>query len=453
MAAPDFGRIADDALRLVEVLCREPSVSAESRSLESTAALVEKLLAENGFETTQLRVEGGPPAVYGEQRGRSDFTLLLYNHYDVQPADPLELWDSPPFEPIIRDGKLYARGTADNKGELAVRLAVVRALRESMRELPLTIRWIIEGEEEVLSPHFDEIVRRNAELLQANGCFWEGGPSRLSDGRPSIGLGFKGALGVRLHVKLLKSDAHSAAAAVVPSAAWRLVEALSTLRDRDGVVRIPGFYDAVLPPTELERRALEEHSQTTEEDIRDNLGVDEFIDGLTGTPWLERLSFGPTCNIAGLHTGYGGPGIKTVLPAEASALLDFRLVPEQRPDHVAELLRAHLRAEGFADVGVTILGSADPAGTPIADPFVQAVKRIVEEATGERAAITPRVGGTLPIIASLHRHLGVPGLSAPDNPWYFGSRAHAPNEHIRLDDLDHAARLTHALLVGLGDQQ
>jgi hypothetical protein len=224
MREHDFKRMQSDAERLLEALCRQPSVSAEGRALEETANLVEELLAGSGFETRQLRTGGGPPAVYGEQRGRSDYTLLLYNHYDVQPVDPLELWESPPFEPTIRDGKLFARGSADNKGELAVRLAVVRSLREQAGELPITIRWIVEGEEEVSSPHFDELVRVNADALRADACLWEGAPARLSDGRPSLGLGFKGCLAVRLDVRLLKTDAHSAVAAVAPSAAWRLVD-------------------------------------------------------------------------------------------------------------------------------------------------------------------------------------------------------------------------------------
>jgi acetylornithine deacetylase/succinyl-diaminopimelate desuccinylase-like protein len=146
---PDFGRIEPDALRLLELLCRQPSVSAQGQVLQETADLVEELLVEAGFDTRQLRADGGPPAVYGEQRGRGDYTLLLYNHYDVQPAEPLELWETPPFEPTLRDGKLFARGAADNKGELAVRLAVVQAFREQAGELPIGIRWIVEGEEEV----------------------------------------------------------------------------------------------------------------------------------------------------------------------------------------------------------------------------------------------------------------------------------------------------------------
>ena len=175
VAELDFQQVGQEALRLLELLCREPSVSAEGRALDATATLVDELLVGAGFETKQVRADGSPAAVIGEQRGRGDYTLLLYNHYDVQPVDPIELWESPPFEPVIRDGKLFARGAADNKGELAIRLAVIRALRERDGELPISVRWIVEGEEEVLSPHFDEIVRRNVDALRADGCFWEGG--------------------------------------------------------------------------------------------------------------------------------------------------------------------------------------------------------------------------------------------------------------------------------------
>ena len=451
MRQRDFARVELEALRLLEALCRQPSVSAEGRALEETADLVEELLVASGFETRQLRAGDGPPAVLGEQRGRSDYTLLLYNHYDVQPADPLELWESPPFEPTVRDGKLFARGTADNKGEFAVRLAVIRSLREHAGELPITIRWIVEGEEEVLSPHFDEIVRLNAEALRADACLWEGAPARLSDGRPGLGLGFKGSLSVRLDVRLLKTDVHSAVAAVAPSAAWRLVDALSSLRERDGTVRISGFYDTVRAPTEAERRAIAEQSDSIEHDLREALGIGEFIDGLTGAVLRERVSFAPTSNIAGISTGYSGPGMKTVLPAAASAWLDFRLVPEQLPDDVLALLHAHLQSEGFGDVEVTVLGSAEPARTPIEHPFVLRVAQVAEDVSGHRASITLVVPSTLPIITSLQRHLDVPGLAAPDNPVYIGSRAHAPNEHVRLEDLGHAARFTHALLEDLGE--
>src|SRR5919206_3899659 len=250
----DVQAIEQEALDLTRELCRKPSVSAEGRALDETADLVETLLTAAGFETRQLRVDGGPPAVYGELTGDGERTLLLYNHYDVQPVDPIELWESPPFEPTLRDGRLFARGAADNKGELGVRLATIRALREERGAAPLTIRWIIEGEEEVASPHFDAIVERNIDLLRADGCLWEGSSLAL-DGRPEIGLGFKGNLAVKLDVQALSDDAHSGLAGVLPSAAWRLHAALASIRAPDGSVRVNGFHDAVREPTAAQRDA------------------------------------------------------------------------------------------------------------------------------------------------------------------------------------------------------
>ena len=445
-----YERMVEDAVRITELLCRQPSVSAERRALDETADLVEELLAGAGFETQQLRAGGSAPAVYGEQRGRGDFTLLLYNHYDVQPADPLELWESEPFEPTVRDGKLFARGTSDNKAELAVRLAVLRAVRDEDGELPINVKWIVEGEEEIGSANFDAIVRENAQLLRADGALWEGGAARLPDGRPDIALGFKGMLNVRLDVTALATDAHSSLEAIAPSAPWRLVQALASIRDRDGTVRVAGFYDTVVAPTDEERAALAAASFSDEDQLRETLGIERFDDGLTGAALWERASFRPTSNLAGFHSGYGGPGIKTVLPATASAWLDFRLVPDQQADEIFELIRAHLEREGFSDVEASKLGAATPAKTPLGDPFVRRVIDVAEAVCGAPASVTPLAAATLPIVASFRDHLGVPGLSAPDNPFYAGSNAHAPNEHIRLEDVEPALRFTYELLRELG---
>ena len=450
MTEPDFERIEADAVALLERLCRQPSVSAQGRALDETAAVVEELLGETGFETRQLRADTGPAAVWGEQTGRSDYTLLLYNHYDVQPVEPLELWVSPPFEPTVRDGCLFARGTADNKGELAVRLAVIRAMREQRGELPIGIRWIIEGEEEVLSPHFDEIVRRNVELLQADGCLWEGSPARMNDGRPALTLGFKGALAVRLDVTHLKGDRHSMTGGVLPNAAWTLVGVLASLREPNGRVRIPGFYDAVRAPTAPELQAIADESGADELELRKTEQLEQFVDGVAGAAFRERLAFGPTCNIAGINSGYSGPGMKTIVPARASAWLDFRLVADQDSATILALLRSHLEAEGFADVEVTALGLAEPAGTSLDHELVRTVAGVAEAVAGRPASITVRSGATLPIVHSLERHVGVPGVSAPDNPLYFGANLHAPNEHVKLEDIGHAVRFTYALFDALG---
>jgi acetylornithine deacetylase/succinyl-diaminopimelate desuccinylase-like protein len=449
MTSLDVQSIEQEALDLTRELCRKPSVSAEELALSETADLVETLLTGAGFETRQLEVDGGPPAVYGELAGDGDTSLLLYNHYDVQPVDPIELWDSPPFEPTLRDDRLYARGAADNKAEIGVRLATIRALREARDGLPLTIRWIVEGEEEVASPHFDAIVEQNADLLRADGCLWEGSGLAL-DGRPEIALGVKGNLAIRLDVQALTSDAHSGNAAVLPSAPWRLHAALESIRAHDGTVRVQGFHDAVRQPSKRAREAVAEQSPSIEDELREFFGVEEFIDGLTGEALRERLTFSPTCNICGIHTGYGGPGVKTVLPAHATAWMDFRLVPDQRPDEIFDLLRAHLDDEGFSDVALTFLAAAEPAATPPEDAFASRVIDLAERVSGKSPSIFPIAPASLPIVTSLQQHVGLPGLSAPDNPVYGGSAAHAPNEHVRVEDFAPAIEFTIALLDELG---
>jgi acetylornithine deacetylase/succinyl-diaminopimelate desuccinylase-like protein len=449
MTSLDVQSIEQEALDLTRELCRKPSVSAEELALSETADLVETLLTGAGFETRQLEVDGGPPVVYGELAGYGDTSLLLYNHYDVQPVDPIELWDSPPFEPTLRDDRLYARGAADNKAEIGVRLATIRALREARDGLPLTIRWIVEGEEEVASPHFDAIVEQNADLLRADGCLWEGSGLAL-DGRPEIALGVKGNLAIRLDVQALSSDAHSGNAAVLPSAPWRLHAALESIRAHDGTVRVQGFHDAVREPSKRARQAVAEQSPSIEDELREFFGVEEFIDGLTGEALRERLTFSPTCNICGIHTGYGGPGVKTVLPAHATAWMDFRLVPDQRPDEIFDLLRAHLDDEGFSDVALTFLAAAEPAATPPEDAFASRVIAVAERVSGKSPSIFPIAPASLPIVTSLQQHVGLPGLSAPDNPVYGGSAAHAPNEHVRVEDFAPAIEFTIALLDELG---
>jgi len=438
-----------EARSLVEQLCRQPSVGAQGRGIEEMADLTESLLRDAGFETQRLCAEGAPPAIYGEQRGRSPFTLLLYNHYDVQPEEPLDLWHSPPFEPTERDGKLYARGISDNKGEIATRLAAVRALRAADGELPITIRWIVEGEEEVGSPHFADIAERYADLLRADGCLWEGTGFDIDD-RPELVLGCKGLLYVQLETQGMGGDAHSGRAPILPSAAWRLIQALATLRSPEGRVHIPGFYDAVQSPTAAQLDVLADQPDMDEQ-LRETYEVEQFVDGLSGLALRERQVFSPTCNIAGLLTGYTGSGVKTVLPARDMAKIDFRLVPDQDPHDILAKLRAYLEAEGYADVQVSSLGEAEPVATPLDDPFIQRIVDVAQSFGPQRPSISPLAGGTLPLLGALRRFVGVPGLSAPGNPIYWGSGAHAPNEHIRIADLERAVRFNCSMFQALGD--
>jgi acetylornithine deacetylase/succinyl-diaminopimelate desuccinylase-like protein len=446
--AGDLQPYLDQAHDLLVQLCRRPSVAAQHQSIPETADFVESQLKAAGFATRQLIHTGASPAVYGEQRGKSPFTLLLYNHYDVQPPEPLELWDSPPFEPTVRDGKLFARGVADNKGEIAARLAAIHALRDQDGEVPITIRWIIEGEEEIGSSHFEEIVRPHAGLLKANGCFWEGSGFD-PDGRPNLSLGAKGMVYIELSVRQMSSDAHSGAAGILPSAAWRLVQALATIRGPDGRARLPGFYEAVRPPTPEEREALAD-TTSIEEQMKETYGIERFVDDLTGLALRERAAFSPTCNIAGLTAGYGGEGIKTVLPAEARAKMDCRLVPNQRPEDVINSVRKHLDSQGYDDVNIEVLGSCLPTLTPIEDPFVRRVRTLAGTFSDARPSIMPLIAGSLPLLEAMQRFAGASGLSAPTNVAYWGSRAHAPNENIRLADLHRGVAMNVHLMRGLG---
>jgi acetylornithine deacetylase/succinyl-diaminopimelate desuccinylase-like protein len=439
----------DEAQSILETLCRQPSIVAENLGIDETAGLVTSLLTEAGFETRQLTVEGAPPAVYGELRGRSPFTLLLYNHYDVQPAVPLELWDSPPFEPTVREGKLYARGVSDNKGGIATRLAAVRALLAVYGELPITLRWIIEGEEEVGSPHFGALAKAHAGLLRADGCLWEG-TGFDPRGRPVLALGAKGLVYMQLDVQSLGRDAHSGSATTLPSAAWRLVQALATLRDAEGRITIPGFYDDVLAPTPAQLDALANQTDT-EALTKEIYQIDAYVDGLTGLALRERAAFSPTCNIAGLDSGFTEKGIKTVLPARASCKIDCRLVPNQDPYDILDKVRARLAAGGYSDVEVTCLGACAPVATPMEHPFAQRLVELSSSFDGAEPSISPMMSGTLPLLEDLQRHVGVPGLAAPGSGGYWGSGAHAPNEHVRLEDLPRAVRFNCHMFLGLGE--
>lgn len=429
---------AEQAQMLLERLCRQPSVAAQNHGIVEMADLVEDLLQDAGFATQRLQADGAPPVIYGEQRGRSPYTLLLYDHYDVQPAEPLELWHTPPFVPTVRDGKLYARGTSDDKGEIAARLAAIHALRAVYGELPITIRWVIEGEEEIGSIHFAEIAARYADLLKADGCLWEGDGFDPAD-RPEVVLGTKGLLYVQLDLQCAGMDTHSMYAPIIPSAAWRLVQALGTLRTPEGEIRIPGFYDAVRPPSPEQQAAM--NDQTAMDDMyRQVFQVADFVNGVSGITLRERQTFSPTCNIAGLVSGYTGEGSKTVLPASAQAKIDFRLVPDQDPHDILAKLRAHLTEAGYADIQITTFGMAAPVVTPIEEPFVQRMIGIADAFSNQRPSVIPMMGGTLPLLEALQQHVGVPGLAIAGNPIYWGSGMHAPNEHIRLSDLERAVQ-------------
>jgi acetylornithine deacetylase/succinyl-diaminopimelate desuccinylase-like protein len=406
-------------------------------------------MREYGVNVELLPTSGGPPLVYGEIAGRSPHTVLLYSHYDVQPVDPLDEWTSPPFEPSRREGKLFARGTSDDKGDLVVRLEAIAALREVSGELPLTIKFVIDGEEESGSPHFPAAVRTYKKKLGAQVCLSEGigiGPG----GKPALLLGVKGLLYVELSTQAARVDAHSAYAGVVPNPAWRLVAALNSLKDAGGRVALDGFYDAVRPLSSGQKEALAAMPDASEE-LRKGLGLETYLEGLRGYAWRERLYGAPTCNICGIETGYTGPGMKTVLPARARAKVDFRLVPDQTPQAVLAQLRAHLDRHGFCDVQIQPLADQEgPLRTALDDRWVCTAVEVAKEFYGQPPEMVINGAGTAPMDV-LAAEVTRSTFFAPGGPAYEGSRMHAPDEHIRLADLTDATRVTARLLKRFGD--
>ncbi len=428
----------DDILKVVEErkqvyldwltrLCRQPSIAAQNVGMAETAALVEELLHEVGATTRQVPTEGFP-VVYGEV-GDGERTLAFYNHYDVQPPEPLEEWASDPFTPEVRDGFLYARGVADNKGNIVARVAAVDAYQRARGRLPERVKFIIEGEEEIGSPHLGAFAEAHQDLVQADACIWEAGYTD-PQGRPEVYLGVKGILYVELTARKANVDLHSMWATIVPNAAWHLLRALQTLKDANEHIRIAGFYDRVQEPAASDLEALQ-RMPFDEEGHRSRLGLDAFNNGLTGLPLLRQHIFQPTCNICGIWSGYTGAGLKTVLPHEAKAKLDFRLVPDQDPEELFDLLVKHLEREGFGDVEVKLLAAEHPARTPTDHPFARLVVEIAQQVYGREPVVYPIVPGTGPMYVLCQR-FGIPAVSI--GVGHADSRTHAPNENIRLED-------------------
>jgi acetylornithine deacetylase/succinyl-diaminopimelate desuccinylase-like protein len=419
----------DDSIAELSDFCKQPSVAAQNWGLTECATIVAEMLKARRF-SAEIIATGGAPVVYGERKGQSDKTLLFYNHYDVQPPEPLELWDSPPFEPTLRDGKLYARGVSDDKGHLVSRLFAIDALLAQDQELPCNIKFVVEGEEEVSSVHLKDFVLSHLDKLKADACIWEfGGVDHREV--PVQHLGLRGICYVELSVETAKIDVHSGlGGSIFPNAAWRLVWALGTLKGEDERIRLPGHYDTVKPPSKRDRELIEALPETAEE-YKSRYGVDHFLRGLTGGPELRIAEvYEPTCTICGLTSGYQGAGSKTVLPARASAKVDFRLVPDQTPEQVLKSLREHLDKEGFQDVEINFLGGEEPARTDPDDPFVSLVVETARPVYGHPMQIVPMSGGSGPNHAFVH-NLHLPVVSAGIG--YPGSQGHAPNENIRLD--------------------
>lgn len=429
---------------LVELL-RIPSVSTDKEhvaDIRAAASFISDRLAQLGFDSRILETPGHP-VVYGSFHVSPDVpTVLVYGHYDVQPPEPLAGWTSPPFEPTVRDGKLYARGASDDKGQFLAHIMAAEALLVTSGTLPVNLKFLIEGEEEIGSPSLDAFINKNQELLAADAIIVSDG-AMIGPDQPSLTYGLRGLAYVEVHVKTASRDLHSGAyGGAAPNPLNILARIISRLHDEQGRVTVPGFYDDVEPLGNEERDLL---SRVPFDPARflSQAGIRTAESGEQGYSVLERIWTRPTLDVNGLSGGFQGEGSKTVIPASAMAKISCRLVPGQDPAVITRLLGEHIKSLAPAGTEITVidLHGGHPAITPLDSPAVSAAARALTEVFGKEPAFT-RTGGTIPVVNTFQQLLGAPvvlfdlGLET-DN-------LHAPDEHFSIKDYHrgiHAAAL------------
>ena len=437
MPTPDqfLEETREEGLKELEAFLRIPSVSSQPDHAPDVFRAANHLAEEYrrvGLEHAQLLSTGGAPVVYADWlRAPGRPTVLLYGHYDVQPADPLAEWDSPPFEPIRRGDQLFARGASDDKGQIALHWQAMAAWLRSTGALPLNLKVIAEGEEEIGSPNFDAFVETNRERLRADACVVSD-TEMAAPGVPAITYGLRGLVYFELEVEAANTDLHSGQfGGITANPAQALAEILAALKDRDGRVLVPGFYEGVRPLTEDERRQFARVPFDAE--AKKATYALETLHGEPGFTPLERAWARPTLDVNGIWGGYQGAGAKTIIPARAGAKLSCRLVPDQNPKAVAAAIRAFVEASRPRTVRVRLTElpvHGDPWITPVDHPLLQAAKRALERAYG-REPVFMRSGGSIGAVHAMQDRLRAPcllvGFVLPD------CRAHAPNERLDLE--------------------
>ena len=410
-----------------------PSISAlpeHAADVKRCAAWCADEMRRIGLQNVHLIETPGNPVVYGDWTGAPGApTLLFYGHYDVQPVDPLELWESPPFEATVRDGEIYARGSADDKGQVFMHLKAVEAHVKQNGRLPVNMKFILEGEEEVGSLHLDDFVRSHKAELAADVVVIS--DSGMFDrGVPSICYGLRGLVYCQIDLRGSKTDLHSGTfGGAVANPAFVLAQMIAQMKDRGGRVKVPGFYDDVRPLEEVERQAWAQ-LPFNDKKYRKDFGIPKLF-GETGYTTLERTWARPTLEVNGMLSGFTGEGAKTVLPAVAMAKISMRLVPNQDPDKIADAFEAYVRdiAPKTVELTVTRMQGGKAWMTSFDNPFVQAASRAIERGFGRRPVFT-REGGSIPVVSTFQEELGVPsvlfGVGLPDE------NAHAPNEKLDL---------------------
>lgn len=414
-----------------------PSISSlpeHKEDVQKAAQWVANSLSSIGMEKVEVHQTNGHPVVTGEWlKAEGKPTVLIYGHYDVQPVDPLHLWDSPPFEAEIRDEKLYARGSSDDKGQSFMHVKALQAILETTGTLPINVKFLIEGEEEIGSPNLPSFVEENKEMLSSD-IIVISDTSMMERGKPTICYGLRGLCGVQIDVKGPSSDLHSGLyGGTIHNPIHALVEIVNSFHNKNGQITVDGFYDKVQELSAAEKEAYEALGIKDDSFIK-QLGVKEMY-GEEGYTTLERTWVRPTLEVNGIYGGFQGEGIKTVIPSEAHAKITCRLVPDQDPDEIAALLQEHIKAHTppGVTVNVSLFDKGAPFVTPFDHPAIQAAGRAYEKVYNVPTSYT-RGGGSIPIVATFDQILGkavvLMGFGLPDENF------HAPNEHFHLENFD-----------------
>jgi acetylornithine deacetylase/succinyl-diaminopimelate desuccinylase-like protein len=421
----------DRYLDELKALLAIPSISALPEHAADVTRCAEWCAEEMrrvALENVRLIPTPGNPVVYGDWlHAEGAPTILFYGHYDVQPVDPLNLWTSPPFEATVRDGEIYARGSADDKGQVFMHLKAVEAHIKQNGRLPLNMKFILEGEEEVGSAHLDDFIRAHKSELGADVVVISDS-AMFARGVPSICYGLRGLVYFQIDLRGSSTDLHSGSfGGAVANPGLVLAQMLTQMKDRGGRIKIPGFYDDVVPLQEEERQAWAT-LPFNEKQYKKDFGIPKVF-GESGYSTLERTWIRPTFEVNGLLSGFTGEGAKTVLPAVAMAKVSMRLVPNQDPDKIARLFEDHIKsiAPKTVEIKVTRMHGGKPWMTSYDNPFVQAAGRAIERGFGRKPVFT-REGGSIPVVSTFQEELGLPsvlfGVGLPDE------NAHAPNEKL-----------------------
>ncbi|WP_306117616.1 MULTISPECIES: M20/M25/M40 family metallo-hydrolase [unclassified Roseitalea] len=420
---------ADECIADLQTLVRQPSISAQNVGLEECAALVRDMMHRDGLPADLHPLPDGPPVVFGHlQAKRPAKTILCYSHYDVQPPEPIEAWThGGPWSGAVVDGFLYGRGATDNKSGVLAFNKAAKAFLAVRGEVPVNLKFLIEGEEEIGSPNLGPWAERNKAMLEADGMHCLDGSVEAGTDVPDVSLGLKSVLFVELIARGANADIHSLNFPLAPAPVWELVWALSTILDRNRRILIEDWDEGIWQlDAEDERQLVEKAGRVDLDAMREEWGIDSFALGRDGIDAIRARTYEPTANIQGIIAGYTGPGTKTIVPNEARARLDFRLIPNIQPDRAIARLKAHLEKHGFGHIEVRAFDGAEP-------PYKISVREDISQAI---IAAATEVYGELPVVngvsaeGAILRHVWIPCvLTGFANT---GANLHAPDENIEI---------------------